>query len=528
MSLWRRLRDAFRPAAKRPTDPVVAPRVSAAASDARSARPPVPREDDAQRIYTYVRRIGPLDERPERCDPEILAALARLWQSGQEGQAVSLGGALASALPHDARLQLAVAERLCMQRDYRQAEPLLQRVLSAEAEREPRLRARFLLHEAALDADAAATALDHLTELLAEDFFYPGARTRLAAVQARLVPGTDGPPALAGLLPLGVDGGLAVPAAPTVVGLPGAAQARYKLLRELGCGGTGTVYLALDTELGCELALKVFHPHSGSTNSADGAGNADNGLLRALHEARLLAAVRHPGVITLYDIGGELPDQPGSPSGGPPRLAMELCRGGSLRARLRAGPLPLPAALQRAAELFDTLDAVHRAGIVHGDIKPENLLFRGPGVHRGELPPAEAALGDLVVSDFGLARLCGKQETPGRGLGGTPGYLAPERLSGAAASPASDLYAAAVVLWEMLSGELPPARRAVLPGRSPLPAERWAALAAPLGKAGPDLRALLEACLLPDPAARPTAAVALTQLTALRAAVPQEPMAANG
>lgn len=486
------------------------------AAGAGSPAAPASGEEEAQRIYTYVRRIGPLDERPERCDPEILAALLHLWQDGREAQAVSLGGALASALPHDARLQLAVAELLCMQRDHGSAEPLLQRALAAP-DRESRLRARFLLHEVALAADQAEQAVTHLAHLLAEDFSYPGARARLAAVQVLARPVAAGGvrlalerPAELPALPAAAEGGLAVPAAPTLIGLPSGGSARYQLLRELGCGSAGTVYLARDAELHCELALKVFHPRDGS--------GGDAALLRALHEARLLAAVRHPGVIALYDIAGELPDEPDGSGGGPPRLAMELCRGGSLRARLHSGPLPPAAALQRTAELLATLAAVHGSGIVHGDLKPENLLFRGPGLHRGDLPPAEAQLGDLVLSDFGLARLGEPGGAAGRGLG-TLGYAAPEQLGGSPATPASDLYAVAVVLLEML-GEPPPRRAEALSGSPPqprVPDERWAELAE--RGAPPGLPEFLAGLLAPDPAARPSATAALAQLDRLRASV---------
>ena len=479
-------------------------------------------EDDAQRIYAYARRIGPLDERPERCDPEIRAALTRLGQSAAKAQAIALGGTLASALPQDAELQLAVAELLVAQRDYRPAVPLLQRALgSAQARREERRRARFLLHEAALAADEAAAAVGHLTELLAEDFGYPGARARLATLHERARAGRHAgadsgiaaprwvEPALPQPTP---GGGLTAPAAPTLIGLPSGPDARYQLLGELGCGSSGTVYLALDTELSCEVALKVFYPRDGAAT-----------LLRALHEARLLAAVRHPGVIALYDIAGELPDEAGGGASGPPRLAMELCRGGSLRARLHSGPLPVRAALRRGTELFATLAAVHHTGIVHGDLKPENLLFRGPDQHTGDLPPAEAQLGDLVLSDFGLGRLGTHDGEASRGLG-TFGYTAPERLSGAQADTAGDIYSAAAVLLEMLCGEFLSTREAQ-PFRPPLallPAERWAAVAEKLGPPGPMLRTLLERLLHADPAARPTAAAAIDQLTAVTASLPSE------
>jgi serine/threonine protein kinase len=416
---------------------------------------------------------------------------------------------LASALPDDAQLQLAVAELLLLQRDYGPALPLLQRALgSPQAGREERLRAHFLLHEAALGTDQEALAETHLLQLLAEDFGYPGARARLARLQARAPVGSPGAGLAAPLGLPGPGGGLLAPAAPTLLGLPSGPEARYQLRRELGCGSAGTVYLAYDTELSCELALKVFYPRRRG-------GGSDEALLRALHEARLLSAVRHPGVIALYDLVGELPDEAGTSGAGPPRLAMELCRGGSLRARLRLGPLPPRTALRRGVELLDTLAAVHRTGVVHGDLKPENLLFRGPDLHRGDLPPAEARYGDLVLSDFGLARLGAHDREASAGLG-TFGYVAPERLGGALADAASDVYAAAAVVVEMLGGELLPTR----PGIAP---ERWSARNAALGPCGPAVADFLAQLLAHDPATRPSAAAAQEQLQALAAALPEPP-----
>jgi serine/threonine protein kinase len=373
-----------------------------------------------------------------------------------------------------------------------------------------------------MDRGEVASAVTQLTHLLAEDFGYPGARARLQALAPRLPakqPPTTGPLTLPpSRLDGGLQEGLPAPAAPTLLGLREGPGARYQLLRELGCGSAGAVYLAYDTQLHCELALKVFHPRQPA--AADPHGPT---LLRALHEARLLAAVRHPGVIALYELAGEPPDPP------PPRLAMELCRGGSLRARLRQGPLPVQAALLRASELLDTLAAVHSIGMVHGDIKPENLLFRGPGLHRRELPPAEALLGDLVLSDFGLAQLGQPAALQGAQQGfGTLGYSAPERLTGAPAEPASDLYATGVVLLEMLGlyAEPKAARALVLQGGSPLDQlseERWDAVSVALGPPAGALRALLRQLLAPDPPLRPTAEEALLRLFALTTARSEGP-----
>jgi serine/threonine-protein kinase len=524
MSLWQRLRRALGKAPPAPVADAAPPR-----------RPPLPQpaeEDDAQRVLTYARRIGPLDQRPPRCDPAIVTALDRLWQSGREAQAVALGAMLADALPHDAGLQLAVAERLCTQRDHAHAEPLLQRALRQAPPRRERLAARALLAEVALARGQRAAALTHLTQVLAEDFRYPGARARLDALRAE-APARPGPGELedSGLPKGPLAGGLVAPAAPTLLGLPAGPEARYQLQRELGCGSTGTVYLAYDRELDCEVALKVFHPRRRDPANRD--GGADGALLRALQEARLLAAVRHPGVIAIYDLFGELPDEAGEAgeAGGPPRLAMELCRGGSLRALLREGPLPAFAALLRAEELLDTLAAVHETSVVHGDLKPENLLFRGPDLHRGDLPPGEARRGDLVVSDFGLARLGRPSGEDSGAGGGTLGYAAPELLAGGAATPASDVYAAAVVALEMLVGELPTRGGEGVDDRSPLALvadTRWAAVATELGAQAAPLRELLAALLSAAPAARPSAAAARDRLAAIRADAPGPPRVLQG
>src|SRR5262249_29592832 len=116
-------------------------------------------------------------------------------------------------------------------------------------------------------------------------------------------------------------------------------------------------------------------------------------------------------------------------------VAMELCEGGSLRERIARGPLPEDEALRRAAELCRTLAAVHRRNIAHGDVKPGNLLLRSAG-------------GDLVLVDFGRARLVGKEGAP---QGGTLAYMAPEQRQGAV-TPLSDVHAAGVILVELLMG----------------------------------------------------------------------------
>lgn len=447
---------------------------------AASSQPRSDQLSEEELLATYLRRIGVLDERPERADPAALAALERLWQTGKEELATRLGGALAEALPADLELQLQVADLLWRQRFGEAARPLLERVVTAPApaDTKRRLRARWLLSELATARGDIEQSVQQLAQLLAEDWDYPGARERLRAQQA-LRRGPDGPGGL-GPPPIS-DARPALLAAPTLLGGAGTAS-RFVLRRELGVGSSGTVYLAEDRMLGMDVALKLFHARSGRGPRGE----------RALREARLLSSLRHPGVLFLYEL-----DEEGR------YVTMELCEGGSLRARLglAGGPLPPRQALLRAIELCDTLATVHELGVVHGDLKPENLLFRSPG--RSLHATADAELGDLVLSDFGIARQLtdGLDTTP---AAGTLGYLAPERIRGAAPSPAADLYSLGVVLLEMTLGVRP---------QSPLSQPGW--LDEALEKL-PDaaLRALVRR-LCGEAALRPTATASLAELKRL-------------
>jgi serine/threonine-protein kinase len=226
-------------------------------------------------------------------------------------------------------------------------------------------------------------------------------------------------------------------AAGTLVSPDGVEMLRYRLVRELGRGGTSAVYLARDQVLDIPIALKVLHPQL--------AGPARSEARRRFFaEARLAAALRHPGVIAVYDL-----DE------GARTLSMEYVPGGTLRTRLRqvaaadsGGP---PNAgfdgaeiLSTARSLLEALAHVHARGIAHGDLKPSNLLLRRPGA--------------VVIADFGIAQLIGGASADvggapaGDAPGGTPLYLAPEQFAGAPASPATDLYAAGAIIWEMMMG----------------------------------------------------------------------------
>ncbi len=201
--------------------------------------------------------------------------------------------------------------------------------------------------------------------------------------------------------------------------------------------GTSAVYLARDQVLDIPIALKVLHPQL--------AGPARSEARRRFFaEARLAAALRHPGVIAIYDL-----DE------GARTLSMEYVAGGTLRARLRQVAAGHPGGadhggfvgaeiLETARSLLEALAHVHARGIAHGDLKPSNLLLRRPG--------------DVVIADFGIAQLIGGTsgdvggEPTGDAPGGTPLYLAPEQFAGAPASPATDLFAAGAIIWEMMMG----------------------------------------------------------------------------
>ncbi len=408
--------------------------------------------DDETRLQTYLRRIGLLDERPLSADSTILPAISRLWQSGQIELATRLGEALALALPTDIELQLLMAELLFRQHQQSAAERLLLRTLPTLATNSQsvaqHLRARWLLAEIAATSGQHVRACDELMQILAEDWNYPGARARLQtqrALASKLHPDgqAEAAPFFAASSLEAFSTQLGTAAISTPLDDQTTTNPRYKLRRELGYGGSGTVYLAEDVELGRQVALKLFHPHRFSAQTW---AQPD---ARALHEARLLSSLGHPGVAFFYEL-----DAQGR------YLIMEWCEGGSLRARLKYATLPAPVAQRRAMELCETLCSLHQLGVVHGDIKPENLLFRGPQRSFRE-HPFDSAYGDLVLSDFGVGMAPGPKDSDGTKDAGTLGYLPKERLHGAPPSPAADLYAVGIVLREML-GEPPDALQTLI------------------------------------------------------------------
>src|SRR5215204_5751203 len=193
---------------------------------------------------------------------------------------------------------------------------------------------------------------------------------------------------------------------------------RYDVGRPLGSGGMGEVFLARDRVLGRDVALKVLRKQfAGDEEFAE----------RFKREAMSAASLSHPNIVQVYD-RGETED-------GASYIAMEYVSGGTLKERIsREGPLE--------AQVAEALGAAHERGLVHRDIKPQNVLL--------------TAGGGAKVADFGIAR-AGSSVTISRtgSVMGTAGYMSPEQALGKPATPKSDLYSLGVVLYEALTGELP-------------------------------------------------------------------------
>jgi len=200
---------------------------------------------------------------------------------------------------------------------------------------------------------------------------------------------------------------------------------RYRLLEKLGEGGMAVVWKAQDTALGRVVALKVLRPQYASDPDF---------VARFRREAQAAANLAHPNIVNVYDIGE---------ADGQPFIVMEYVDGRNLKEIIREeGALPVVRALDLAIQTAVAVAHAHRAGIVHRDLKPQNIL-----VTRED---------QVKVTDFGIARALGTASATQTGVVlGTAHYLAPEQALGEPATPASDVYALGVVLYEMLAGQPP-------------------------------------------------------------------------
>ncbi|MCH0557640.1 serine/threonine-protein kinase [Streptomyces sp. MUM 16J] len=244
---------------------------------------------------------------------------------------------------------------------------------------------------------------------------------------------------------------------------------RFELIERLGSGGMGTVWRARDTVLHREVALKAVRQDTDASHTV---------RERVMREARALARLSDPHVVTVYEVIEAEPH---------PWIVMELVPGTSLQQRIAAGPLSPAETARIGRQLLSALRAAHAAGIQHRDVKPANILIR---------PNGTAAL-----TDFGIAALQGATALTASGeLIGTPEYMAPERIRGRDDDPASDLWSLGLVLYVCTEGASPLRRATTL-------ATLAAVLDEPVPppvRSGP-LAPVLQSLLVRDPAARPDA-----------------------
>ena len=212
---------------------------------------------------------------------------------------------------------------------------------------------------------------------------------------------------------------------------PGEKIGPYEVVSQLGEGGMGEVYRANDSRLHRAVALKLIGINGGS--------NGDR-LRRFEQEARSIAALNHPNIVAIYDVGTH---------NEAPFLVTELLEGETLRERLNRGPVPVRKTIEIATQIAQALSAAHERGIVHRDLKPENIYLTKDG--------------HTKLLDFGLAKektndaeaaatFTGSQTTPGTVMG-TVGYMSPEQVRGLPADHRSDIFSFGTVLYEMLSGK---------------------------------------------------------------------------
>jgi eukaryotic-like serine/threonine-protein kinase len=237
-----------------------------------------------------------------------------------------------------------------------------------------------------------ADALCAIERVLARDIAYPGARERHERWRAQLSPVRS--------RPRGSDD--------VTMALPEQQKAPYQILREVARGGSGAIYEAQDPQLARAIAFKVYH-----------APQRDRAQLE--REARIAVALRGPGVVRVYDVA---PEQGW--------IAIEWAPLGSIRDLLAAGRVQeLAPIAQWALPLARAIARVHEAGYVHADLKPANVLLRAPG--------------EPMLCDFGITVRAGDS-----GLGGSAGYLSPERVAGRPLTPGDDVYGFGRVLEDVL------------------------------------------------------------------------------
>jgi serine/threonine protein kinase len=258
----------------------------------------------------------------------------------------------------------------------------------------------------------------------------------------------------------------------TDTGFVGRQIGTYVIIRELGHGGMGVVYLAHDMRLSRTVAIKAINrEYSGSPEVR----------ARLLNEAKMAAALSHPGIATIYaleEINGEL------------YLACEYVPGAPLRALVESGPLPIDEVIDIGTQLAKALAEAHTKGIVHRDIKPENVIKTPSGV--------------IKVLDFGLARADydPTRRTLTGMIVGTPAYLAPEQALGRDTDFRTDIFALGLLLYELASGTNPFAARNIPATIARIVDEDPPLLSEVQPQSVPELDRIIQRCLMKDPLAR--------------------------
>jgi eukaryotic-like serine/threonine-protein kinase len=215
--------------------------------------------------------------------------------------------------------------------------------------------------------------------------------------------------------------------------------AKYDVMEEIGSGGMATVYRARDPRLERDVALKLIHRHLRQSTEVAARFNS---------EARVVAKLRHPNVVEVYDVSDEDDDER--------YLVVELVRGPTLRALLtKHKVLPVELAAEIVLELAAALEHAHSLGVIHRDIKPENVLIDAPRV--GATPSDEELLrARIKLTDFGIAKLLDAQGVTSTGqVLGSPAHMAPEQIEGKPVDVRADVFSLAVLFYEAIVGSLP-------------------------------------------------------------------------